>query len=151
MKKYLFVLAIFAMGFQYSFSQDIENKKDTTGILVHYERQAEFKGGQKALMDFLAANLKYPQKAVKMGIQKKIFVNFIVRKNGQVDSITIRKNTKFDKTQQETAKYKKAVKALENEAIRLVKLTDGKWKPGKMSDEFVDNYFTLPVTFQLKK
>ena len=39
--------------------------------------------------------------------------------------------------------------SLDNESIRVVKLTSGKWKPGIINGKPVRIYFTLPISFKM--
>ena len=86
------------------------------------------------MMKFIKKNLKYPTYAAENGIQGRVSLEFIVKKNGSIKKI-------------------KAVKSphptLSKEAIRVVKAMP-KWEPGTVDGEPVDVKFVLPVTFRLQ-
>ena len=103
-------------------------------IFVAVEQQAEFPGGQIALMKWLRDNMRYPETAQQNDVQGKVIVKFVVEKDGSIGNATIAKGVDKD---------------LDREAIRVVKKMP-KWQPGKNNGVAVRSYFTLPVTFKLQ-
>lgn len=106
---------------------------DDDKIFYAVEQQAEFPGGLQAMMKFLQKNIKYPASAKRMGIEGKVFVKFIVDKEGGISAIEIMKGMNAD---------------LDKEAIRVIKLMPP-WKPGKQNGRSVKSQFVLPVYFKL--
>lgn len=95
----------------------------------------EFPGGQNALLQFLAKNIKYPTEAQQQGKQGKVVVTFVIEKDG---SITNAKVTQ--------ALYP----SLDEESLRIVKSMP-KWTPGKMKDgKVVRVQYTVPLTYRLQ-
>jgi hypothetical protein len=115
---------------------------------VYVDVKPKIKGGEKELINILYSNLKYPQEAIKMGVQQRIHVNFIVTKDGKVEKMKIIKTIE-NKTTVKSDDYQETVKLLEEEAIRLVKLTNEQWIPATKNGENVNCYYTLPVNFKL--
>ena len=113
-------------------------------IFVKPEVEAQFKGGQSELMEFLTKNVKYPKIAQENGVDGKINIRFVIEKDGSVSNI------EWLSTNLERNKKKEAVKALEEEAMRVVKLTSGKWIAGKNNGKPVRCEFVLPINFVLK-
>ena len=113
-------------------------------IFPQPEVMPEFKGGQNELMEFLAKNVNYPKIAQENGVDGKIHIRFVIEKDGSVS------NLEWLSTNLERKKMKEAVKALEEEAMRVVKLTSGKWKAGQNDGKPVRCEFILPITFVLK-
>lgn len=103
-------------------------------IFVAVEQQAEFPGGQAALMKWLGNNIRYPESAQQNDIQGRVVVKFVVEKDGSIGQATIAKGVDKD---------------LDREAIRVVKKMP-KWQPGKNNGVAVRSYFTLPVIFKLQ-
>ena len=166
MKKVLFILAIFFIGFQNILAQEnIENKKDS--IYKFVPIKAEFIGGDKALFNFWNSEITYPECVEKNDVVLKMYVNFIIRKDGSVDDVKVIRNIKFRKQEgteeyyectkwredcEETGEYKECVELLKKEAIRVIEATNKKWKAGKnMKETIVSSYFTLPINFFIKK
>ncbi|MCM1142995.1 MAG: TonB family protein, partial [Muribaculum sp.] len=112
----------------------IELKSDNEPMNA-VEQVAEFKGGQKALFDYLGANIKYPETAIKNQVEGRVIVQFVVEKDGRITSPKVMKGVDAD---------------LDNEAIRLVKEMPA-WTPACNNGEPVSSYFVLPVSFKLEK
>ncbi len=109
-----------------------ENTDDK--IFYAVEQLAEFPGGNAAMYKFLNKNQKYPASARRMGVEGKVYVKFIVDKEGAISNIEIVKGINAD---------------LDNEAIRLIKIMPP-WKPGKQNGRSVKSQFVLPVYFKLE-
>ncbi len=92
-----------------------------------------YPGGETALYAFIAKETKYPEEAREQGISGKVFVQFIVEKNGQVDSVWIKRS---------------AHPLLDAEALRVVALMDG-WTPGSQNDKPVRVQYMLPISFTM--
>jgi protein TonB len=103
-------------------------------IFQAVEQQAEFPGGQAALMKWLSQNIRYPEAAQQNDIQGRVIVKFVVEKDGSIGQATILKGVDKD---------------LDREALRVVKKMP-KWQPGKNNGVAVRSYFNLPVTFKLQ-
>jgi TonB family protein len=104
-------------------------------IFYKVDTLPEFPGGETALRNFLASEIKYPEIASENGIQGKVYVTFIVTKKGKVTEPKISRGVD---------------PALDKEALRVVSsLPD--WKPGKQKGEAVNVSYTVPVYFELEK
>lgn len=101
-------------------------------VMPHYP------GGERAMLQALMDELKYPEAPFKEGIGGYTVVNFTVTKNGTIENVKILKSS--------------GNKELDAEAVRALKagLTE-KWAPGTVGGEPVDCQYTLPVKFSLKK
>lgn len=99
------------------------------------EVMPEFKGGNKAMKEFLMMNMKYPESAVKAKQQGKAVVEFVVKKDGTVSDVYIVKSTGYD--------------VLDNEAMRVVKSMPA-WEPDKQKGKPVDVKYFVPITFRQK-
>jgi periplasmic protein TonB len=99
------------------------------------EFNPEFPGGMPAFYIFLNKNINYPEKARQNGIEGKVFVQFIVEKDGSITDIHVINHVHS---------------SLEKEAIRVVAKMPI-WKPGKQGNKPVRVRFTLPINFELAK
>ncbi|MCU0466999.1 MAG: TonB family protein [Arcicella sp.] len=104
-------------------------------IFVSVEQNPEFAGGQAALLRFLQKNLRYPNQAVNAGVMGKVFMQFVVGKDGAISNVDVLKGIGF---------------GCDEEAQRVVKLMP-RWSPGKQSGRAVAVKFTLPIMFQLSE
>ena len=94
---------------------------------------AEFPGGEEALYDFIAKNLKYPQAAKDSNIQGKVFVQFVVENDGSITNAKVLRDIGG---------------GCGEEALRVVKMMP-KWKPGEIRGTKYRVQCTLPITFEL--
>lgn len=94
--------------------------------------QPHFKGGDNALSYFLKDNLVYPEYSRQNCISGTIQVSFNVDREGKLHHIKIYKGMGID---------------LDDEAIRVLKLTSGKWIVPADSDP--DANLVIPITFNV--
>ncbi|HEX7584255.1 MAG TPA: energy transducer TonB, partial [Prolixibacteraceae bacterium] len=57
----------------------------------YVEEMPEFTGGEMALRSFLANTVKYPVEAMEKGIQGKVFVSYIIEKDGSITNVKIQR------------------------------------------------------------
>ena len=93
------------------------------------EQYPAFPGGEKALLDYLRANLRYP--AGQENTQGRVVVRFVVTKTGEVGDISI---------------IKSLSKPFDDEAIRVVKSLPT-FTPGQLNGKPVAVYYALPINF----
>ena len=104
-------------------------------IFVGVENMPDFPGGQAALMQYLAKNIKYPTFAQENGTQGRVIVQFVVNRDGSiVDAKVVRSVDPY----------------LDKEALRVIN-TMPKWKPGMQRGKPVRVKFTVPVMYRLQK
>jgi len=111
---------------------EVEAKEEEVFVVV--EEMPEFPGGVKALRQYLATAVKYPVIAQENGIQGKVYVNFVVNKDGTVSNAKIARGVD---------------PSLDAEALRVVS-TLPKWKPGKQRGAPVRVSYTVPISFKLE-
>ncbi|MFO7614745.1 MAG: energy transducer TonB [Bacteroidales bacterium] len=113
----------------------IEEEDDSEGIIfMVVESMPEFPGGEANLYKFLAENIKYPQMAKESGIQGRVFVTFVVERDGSVTDVRVIRGIGG---------------GCDEEAIRVVKNMP-KWTPGKQRGKAVRVQYNLPVKFTLQ-
>lgn len=92
-----------------------------------------FPGGMSELMKYIQSHIKYPSEARKKGIQGRVFVQFLVEKDGKISDPVI---------------YRGVSPELDVEALRLVS-TMPMWKPAENRGKKISMTFTLPIQFRL--
>ena len=90
-------------------------------------------GGEAAWAKFLQKNLHYPPAAIEAHAQGKVFLSFIIEKDGHITDIVVEKGVGY---------------GLDEEAVRVLKLAPA-WKPGIQNGHQVRVKFTMPISFQL--
>lgn len=93
-----------------------------------------YPGGEEAMKQFIADNLKYPEMSKEMGIEGVVNVQFTVKADGTIGSIKIVRMVDPD---------------LEQEAIRLVKSMPA-WQPAMDGGQAVDSTATIAIAFTLE-
>lgn len=111
-----------------------EAEKDESPVFFIVEEMPEFPGGELALRKFIANAIKYPVIAQENGVQGKVYVNFVVGKDGQVTDARV---------------IRSVDPALDKEALRVVNSLP-RWKPGRQGGENVRVSFSVPISFVLQ-
>jgi protein TonB len=145
MKKFLLILLIqFVWGVTFAQVEEVTScgstvkKEMQQGDIYDYvDEPAEFPGGMAALRQFLADNLKYPERPLKDSIEGKCYVKLLITDQGVVQNVKVTKGVpdypEFDA-----------------EALRVMSLMP-KWKPGRVNGKNVSSYYRIPVTFRLNQ
>lgn len=138
MKRILLFCMMAAMSFTMSYAQIYStkaNSTETNKVYTVVEKMPSFPGGDKALMDYLRNNIKYPAIAVKQKEEGYVVVGFIVECDGSITDIKVLRG---------------ATPSLDEEAIRVVKCMP-KWIPGMRNDKKVRVRYQVPVSFRLRQ
>ena len=113
---------------------DVKMKKvDNDSIYQIVEVMPEFPGGAGKMMDYLSNNIKYPEEAKEKGISGRVFLSFVIEKDGSVSDVKVARGIG---------------KVCDDEAVRVVKAMP-KWKPGLMKGKPVRVSYMLPIFFKL--
>jgi protein TonB len=87
-----------------------------------------------ALRQYIAGAVKYPEDAVKKGIQGKVYVTFVVAKDGTIADAKIARGVE---------------PSIDAEALRVINSLP-EWKPGKQRGQAVNVSYTVPINFKLQ-
>ena len=127
---------------EYSNNQCISNKyylpdgSFINDVFALTDKYPQFEGGDKALLQFVADNTKYPDKAKFNNITGRVIVLFIVMADGSINGIEILKGVD---------------PILDQEAIKVIsKLPKNKWAPAIIDNKKVNSHIMIPITFSLK-
>lgn len=135
MKKFIpvFLLAAWLSfpSFQYLKAQDKIEEEE--GIWLEPDiSYAEPKGGIKAFYKHVAENLNYPNAARCESVQGRVFVQFVVEKDGSLSEFKILRGLHPD---------------IDQEAIRIIQSYPEKWIPTKINGKPVSQRISLPISF----
>lgn len=103
-------------------------------VFTVVEQMPEFPGGDKALLQHLSKQLVYPSEAIKKGIEGRVVVSFIVRKDGSIDQPEV---------------VRSIHPSIDAEALRVVGNLP-RWEPGRQRNRKVNVRYTVPVQFRLQ-
>lgn len=76
-------------SFDIEAEDDTQKMEDTQKIYDFPSKQAQFPGGETAMLQFYANNIKYPSEARKKGIQGRVVIQFVVEKDGSLTSFIL--------------------------------------------------------------
>lgn len=93
----------------------------------------EFEGGMKAWAKFIQKNMRYPDAAQEQGLQGKVFISFVVEKDGSVSNVSIIKGIGG---------------GCDEEAVRVIKKSP-RWKPGRQNNQNVRVRYQMPLSFAI--
>ncbi|MCI9845182.1 energy transducer TonB [Flavobacterium pectinovorum] len=111
-------------------------KDDSQAIAVDpIETQPEFPGGIEAFYKFIGENFKMPSEAAKNNVSGKLYLQFVVEKEGSLSEIKVLKDLGY---------------GLGSEAIRVLKFSP-KWTPGSIKEKPVRVLYSLPITIKAEK
>ena len=112
-------------------AQVMEKNNDTVYQVV--DEMPEFPGGTEALLKFVANNVKYPEKAKDEEISGRVFISFVIEKDGSVSNVEVKRGIGG---------------GCDDEAVRVVKAMP-KWKPGIKDGKPVRVSYMMPINFKL--
>ncbi len=110
-----------------------EPKEETEEIFTVVEESAAPRGGMAAFYKYVGEKIKYPAQARRMGIEGRVFVEFVIQKDGSLSDV-------------------RAIKGIgagcDEEAVRIIQSAPP-WTPGKQRGKPVKQRYTLPIIFKL--
>ncbi|MBO7468876.1 MAG: M56 family metallopeptidase [Bacteroidales bacterium] len=107
--------------------------KDDSELSSDPDTPATFPGGEFKMVEYLRDNLKYPESAKKKGIEGKVYIQFVVEKDGSIADVKVMRGV---------------CEELDAEAVRVIKAMP-KWKPGEQEGKPVRTTMMLPINFKI--
>lgn len=114
--------------------EDEKDEEEEARIFYIVEEMPEFPGGELALRKFIANSIKYPVIAQENGVEGKVYVSFVVGKDGFVTNARV---------------IRSIDPSLDKEALRVVNSLP-QWKPGRQQGKPVRVAFSVPISFVLQ-
>lgn len=113
---------------QTSISNNVDLKNDTNDTIP-----ASFVGENGAFFRFIAMNVTYPQECIEKNIQGRVYLSFIIEKDGTITNVKV---------------FKGVHESLDNEAIRVLRYSP-KWIPSSVNGKAIRSVGKTPITFSL--
>ena len=126
------LVAICTTGYAANNNQAVTDTAQTEEVLTIAQEMPIFPGGDSAMYEYIVNNMVYPEEARNKGLAGKVFVQFVINKNGEVVNPRIARGID---------------PILDNEIIRVVQNMP-KWTPGKNNGKPVSVVKTVPVSFK---
>jgi protein TonB len=102
---------------------------DPSGVDVY----PEFEGGMKAWAKYIQRNLRYPSMAQDNDVQGKVFLSFVVEKDGSITDVKVLKGIGY---------------GCDEEAIKVIKKSP-LWKAGMNKGIPVRVRYNMPISFTM--
>ncbi len=103
-------------------------------IHVVVEEKPSFPGGIEAFYRYVSKNLTYPNLARNRGVEGKVFLSFVIDKDGSISDVEVVKGIGA---------------GCDEEAVRVLQNAP-KWNPGKQRGKPVKVRMVIPIIFALK-
>lgn len=94
----------------------------------------EFPGGMNAWAKYIQRNLRYPNMAQEAAIQGKVFLSFVVEKDGSITDVKVIKGIGY---------------GCDDEAIRVIKKSP-RWKAGMQNNLPVRVRYNMPISYMMQ-
>lgn len=108
-------------------------EEETERIFTIVEETAAPKGGMAGFYEYVAANITYPAPAKRLGIQGRVYVEFVIAKDGALTDVHVVKGIGA---------------GCDEEAVRIVQAAPP-WNPAKQRGKPVRQRYTLPIVFKM--
>jgi len=108
-------------------------EEEVEEILTIVETYPQPIGGYKAFYEFISDEIRYPQTALRIGIHGKVFIQFVVDKDGTLTDFHVAKGIGA---------------GCDEEALRVLRMAP-KWDPGKQRGKTVKVRMILPISFSI--
>jgi periplasmic protein TonB len=109
--------------------------EDPETPMIAVEQMPDFQGGMLALTQYLSKNLRYPRQAQNQHIMGKVYVAFVVGKDGNIYDVKVLKGIGY---------------GCDEEAIRVVSSMP-RWIAGKQNGKPVAVRYNLPIVFKMQE
>ncbi len=142
MKNLLVLLLISGMSFAQADAPVIKFPDEEATFPCHtfysYDTLGNVTGKQEkcgvvAMMNWIGQNVVYPQTSLEMNEQGRVFLDFVVERDGSISNIKVVRGVSPD---------------LDREAKRVIGRMPN-WIPGKVSGRAVRTRCRMPINFQL--
>jgi len=108
-------------------------EEETEQIFTIVEETASPKGGMASFYTYVKDNIQYPAAARRLGIQGKVYVEFVIAKDGTLTDVHVVKGIGA---------------GCDEEAVRIVQAAPP-WNPGRQRGKPVKQRYTLPIIFKM--
>jgi len=110
------------------------NFSDSDVVYDFPDQYAQFPGGSDQLSSYISRNVNYPEEAQQRGIEGKVYVSFVVEKDGSTSNIEIVRGVS---------------ESIDNEALRVISSMP-EWDPALKNGLIVRSSARVPINFVLR-
>ncbi|WP_417264936.1 energy transducer TonB [Brumimicrobium sp.] len=110
-------------------------KVSNSDAIVEYpDVEAQYPGGAKAMSKYLANNIKYPEIAMELGDQGRVFVEFVIEKDGSISNVRVLRGVSNE---------------IDAESVRVVSNMKN-WTPAIYKRKYVRARARIPINYILE-
>ncbi|MGM0479571.1 MAG: energy transducer TonB [Bacteroidota bacterium] len=111
-----------------------KNFSDSDAVYEFPDEHSQFPGGPDKLNRYISSHVNYPEDAQQKGVQGKVYVAFIVEKNGSISNVEIVRGVSA---------------SINEEAMRVIRSMPD-WKPALKDGLIVRSRARVPINFVLE-
>jgi len=135
MKNIFYTLIILLFGLLLPLSAQEESSGEIEGKVYDVvDKKPSLEGFKRNYEKYIRKALVYPEDAFIKRVEGKVYVSFVVDRNGEVKDVFISRSSS---------------NLLNAEAVRVIQKTSGRWKPGMVDKQPVNTRMVLPVDFRM--
>jgi len=108
--------------------------QDNSQIFMVVEEMPSFPGGEKAMYKYIGEKIKYPEQAKNEGIEGRVFISFVVEKDGSITEVELLRGIGG---------------GCDEVAIEVIQSMP-KWLAGKQKGKEVRVKYRMPIKFSLQ-
>jgi len=123
-------MVLFSQEPMIEMSPEKHNKDEIHEVV---DEPASFPGGSTEMMKYIGNTVKYPKKSIENKEEGRVFVEFVVNRDGSFSDIKILRGVSKD---------------IDTEALRVVKGMPN-WTPAELGGKTVRSRARLPLSFTL--
>lgn len=113
---------------------NVEIKPLFPGCEEHSSEDERFMCFNQSIMKHVSENFEFPRRAIENGIEGKVYVNFVIERDGEISNVSIARGVH---------------KLIDDEAIRVIKLLP-KLNPAMIQGKPVRMQYTVPINARLQ-
>ena len=140
------VLVVLVNNYLYS-QEAMKQDSLTKEIFTPVDKTAEYPGGIVQFYKYVNENVKYPKSAKKNRIEGKVFIEFIINKDGSIEKESVRAITSAELENIGNVKDAIFDEDCQLEAVRIIKECSN-WIPPMQNNQPVRQKYTLPINFR---
>ncbi|WP_107040324.1 energy transducer TonB [Brumimicrobium mesophilum] len=103
-------------------------------IVDYPDIEAEYPGGVDAMRTFLSSNINYPDISMELGDQGRVFVQFVIEKDGSLTNIEVLRGVSDE---------------IDEESIRVIAIMPA-WTPAIYKRKYVRARARMPINYILE-
>lgn len=111
-----------------------KDEESQPAIFILVQQMPEYPGGNKALLKYIADNIRYPREVWSHNVEGRVTVRAVIEPTGYVGNVEVIKGLHPE---------------CDKEAIRVIKSMP-RWIPGRQASFPARVYYTIPVDFTLR-